>query len=140
MVLVEIGIIGGLFTAAGGLILNAHRIENRKKVDSAHFMITHVDKILEDCKETVKTLHERKKDESIEFKSDHKVMVLLDRLENIIYYITEGAIKKKYAMIMLKLTLETLKEDKEVMRIIKDTQETYPTAYEEIVRFMKYEV
>jgi len=140
MSLVEFGIIGGLILTFFGLLLNRRSIENRKKVDSAHFMLTHVDKVLEDCKETINTLHKRKNDESIKFKSDHNVLVLLDRLENIVYYITEGAIKKEYALIMLKITLQRLKEDKEVCRIIKDMQETYPTAYEEIVKFMKNEV
>ncbi len=141
MILLAIGIIGGLFANVIGLLLNAYRIENKKKVDSAHFLLNHVDKILNECQGTINILRQRTKNKEKKFESDHEVQVLLSRLENIIYYITEATIKKDFALIMLKTTLKLLHNDEEVQRIIKDTQENYGiTSFEEIVRFMKYEI
>lgn len=131
-----LGVTIGLITAIG-LGLQIHR---QRKVASARFTVDYVNKILEDKKNVIDTLYEREKDEAKKFESEKDVRVLLNGFENTIQFVNDGVIDKKQVLNTLKITLQMLKNDLEVQRIIKEKQKDKPKAFEKIKKFMDEEI
>jgi len=122
----------GLITA----IALGIQINRQRKVDSARFTVDYVDEFLksESGKRTVDTLYERESDKTKKFKSDKDVRVLLNGLENTVQFVNDKVINKKQVLNTLRITLQMLKNDSEVQRIIK------PKAFEKIKKFMDEEI
>jgi len=131
-----LGVAIGLITAVGlGIQIRRHR-----KVASARFTVDYVNKILEDKKNVIDTLYEREKDKTKKFESEKDVRVLLNGFENTIQFVNDGVIDKKQVLNTLRITLQMLKNDSEVQRIIKEKQKDKPKAFEKIKKFMDKEI
>lgn len=113
------------------------QIRHSSNVDSARFATEYIEKALETSRSVVDILNARLDDESKKFNSDKDVIVLLGRFEEMAYYVKKGVIKEEDALMMTRIVLCMMNNDKEVTRIIKTAQEAHPTAFEEIENFMK---
>jgi len=139
LMLVEIVEITAVLAVAIGLITAfglGIQIRRQRKVASARFTVDYVDKILEGKKNVIDTLYDREKDKNKKFESEKDVRVLLNGFENTIQFVNDGVIDKKQVLNTLKITLQMLKNDSEVQRIIKEKQKDKPKAFEKIVKFM----
>ncbi len=131
-----LGVAIGLITAVGLGI----QIRRQRKVASARFTVDYVNKILEDKKNVIDTLYEREKDKTKKFESEKDVRVLLNGFENTIQFVNDGVIDKKQVLNTLRITLQMLKNDSEVQRIIKEKQKDKPKAFDKIKKFMNEEI
>lgn len=135
----HLGIMGlsvGVVTA----IMLGIQIRRQRKVDSARFTVDYVDKILEKGKDVTDTLYDREDDNTKKFKKEKDVRVMLNGFENTIRFVNDGVIDKKQMLTTLRITLQMLKKDTEVQRIIKEKQKNKPKAFEKIVKFMNEEI
>lgn len=114
-----------------------YQIHKQTKVDSARFTIDYIDNVLKENKEVVDILNERVEDDTIHFKSDKSVRVLLNGFENTIRFVNDGIIKKSHMLNMLRLTLTKIKNDSEVQRIINEAQIKNKTAFNLLDKFLK---
>lgn len=127
-----LGIAIGLITAIGLGI----QIRRQRKIASARFTVDYVNKILEDKKGVIDMLYEREKDKTKKFESEKDVRVLLNGFENTVQFVNDGVIDKKQVLNTLRITLQMLKNDSEVKRIIEEKQKDKPKAFEKIIKFM----
>jgi len=134
--IVEITAITGLAVALITAVGLGIQIRRQRKVESARFTVDYVNKILEKGRNVIDTLYEREKDNTKKFEPEKDVRVLLNGFENTIQFVNDGVIDKKQVLNTLKITLQMLKNDSEVQRIIKEKQKDKPKAFEKIVKFM----
>lgn len=110
------------------------------KVDSARFTIDYIDRLLEKNKEVVDIIYDRQEDNSIKFKSDKSVRVLLNQLEDVMQFEKDKVILKYHLLNTLKILLCVIKNDSEVQRIMKEAQQKNNTAYVLLEKFLKREI
>ena len=123
-------------------------LTQKSNYDSAVFIFTHLNELLDKSKEIINALHERHNKSATTTTTttktqddpDHEIRVFLGRLENIIVYVNNGIINKDYFLIRMKTTLKLIKNDEKIQKIISGVQEKYPTSYEHLVKFMKDEI
>jgi hypothetical protein len=113
-----------------------YQIRKQTNVDSVRFTIDYIDKVLTDNKEVIDILHNRVENNSVQFKSDKSVRILLNGFENTIQFVNNRTIRKTHALTMLRITLTMIKKDTEVQRIIKEAQGKNPTAFELLDKFL----
>lgn len=144
-----VGIVISLFNLSNAktqINLLKTQMEKQRKVDSARFTVDYVDKILEKGKEAISTLYDREKDNTKKIKNDKDVRVLLNGFDNTIQFVNDGVIDKKQVLNTTRITLQMLKKDTEVQRIVKETREgtserdAKPTAFDKVIKFMNEEI
>ena len=139
--IVGIGIsLFGLHNVKIQISLLKTQITKQQKVDSARFTVDYVDKILEKGKDVIDILYDREKDNTKKFKKDKDVRVLLNGFDNTIQFVNDGVIDKKQVLNTTRITLQMLKKDAEVQRIIKETLQNKPTAFDKVIKFMNEEL
>lgn len=116
------------------------QIRKQTKVDSARFTIDYIDKVLKDNKDVIDILYTRIDDNTIKFKSDKSVRILLNGFENTIQFANDGIIQKSHIFNILKITFIMIKNDSEVQRIIKDAQAKNKIAFELLVKFINEKI
>jgi hypothetical protein len=116
------------------------QILRQAKVDSARFTIDYIDRILEKNKDVVDIIYQRQENDSIKFKDDKSVRVLLNQLEDVMQFTKNKVILKDDLLNTLKILLCAIKKDSEVQRIINVEQKKNETAYILLEKFLKREI
>ncbi len=129
-----------IVVAISTALLLWYQIRKQTKIDSARIIIDYIDKLLEKNKEVTDIIYDREKDNSIKFKSDKSVRVLLSQLEDIIQFTNDKIIQKTHVLNTLEILLGTIKKDSEIQRIIKEAQDKNKTAFVLLSKFLKDDI
>lgn len=120
--LVEYFGIAGFAVAIFTSVILYKQFKHTSKVQSSQLLVDYVERILEKNQHVLNILRYRVKDDTKKFKHDRDVLVLLNGLENIIQFRNDGVLDKKQILNVLKSTLNRIKKDLEVKRIVGDSR------------------